>query len=220
MKNYTISIFFLLIIIFSGCLNYEQKTKLYPDGSGIMQINYWMTLKEKTDLEIIEKIGIFNPDSITKEFSSEYFDLNEVEVYSDSSDSTIHAVINISFPNIDSLNKSKIFSSSQFKLSDEIGDLKRFTQFIAPYTTGFGFNEEKFRVTYSYTISGDIIYHNAIRRNDQTLIWDYTLDEIGSGKKIEVVFKPFKLKETPYWVYILSGFVLLIVFVYLVSKRK
>jgi len=46
------------------------------------------------------------------------------------------------------------------------------------------------------------------------------LDEIGKGKTISVTFKPFKLKETPYWIYILAGLVLLIVIFFLVRKKK
>ena len=32
----------LLLSAIPGCLNYIQDVNLYPDGSGIMKINYWM----------------------------------------------------------------------------------------------------------------------------------------------------------------------------------
>jgi hypothetical protein len=86
--------------------------------------------------------------------------------------------------------------------------------------TGFGINGNAFRVTYKYTFGGDIINDNSTSKDGRTLIWDYTLSQIGIGKMISVTFRPFKLKETPPWIYALSGLVLLIVIIFLLRKKK
>jgi hypothetical protein len=220
-KNYLTGL--ILIIIFlslSGCLNYNQEVHLYPDGSGKMKINYWMNLPENGDTTTINKVGIFNPELITKEFSSAYTVLENVEVYIDSVDSTTHSLIELNFNHIDSLNKVKVFEDFQFSLKDGASGQKIFSQFIPPIATGFGIDGSEYSVSYIYTFSGTIITHNAQVEDGQTLTWKYTLAEIGSGKTISVTFRPFKLKETPYWIYVLSGIVLLIVIIFLFRKKK
>jgi hypothetical protein len=210
----------VISLILSGCLNYIQDINLYPDGSGKMVINYWMKLPDKESMAVLDKIGIFNSDSVRNEFSSEYTVIEDINVYTDSTDSTTHAIIELSFNHIDSLNNTKVFSESDFELKDGAAGQKIFSQFIPPIATGFGIDGSEYSVMYKYTFSGEIITHNAVSIEDRTLIWEYKLSEIGSGKTISVTFRPFKLKETPYWIYILSGLVLLIVIIFLFRKKK
>lgn len=210
----------LLSVFITGCLNYVQDTVIYPDGSGKMQINYWMKFSDTTNVSTILKLEIFNPDSIRNEFSSPFVKILNVTTYSDSTDSTIHASIELSFNQVDSLNTVNAFSQSRFSLENGAASQKIFSQFIPPVTTGFGIDGRAYRVTYNYEIRGDIITHNATNKSGNNLTWSYSLDEIGRGKTISVTFKPFKLKETPYWIYILAGLVLIIVVFFLVRKKK
>jgi hypothetical protein len=210
----------LISTVFAGCLNYIQEVTVYPDGSGKMTIRYWMKLPDVESYKILEKIGIFDPDSIRKEFSSEYSTIENVEIITDTTDTTTHAVISLSFIHIDSLNKTKAFADSRFSLKEGASGQLIFSQFIPPIATGFGIDGSAFSVSYRYIFSGDIITHNATSKEGRTLRWDYTLAEIGSGKTISVTFRPYKLKETPYWVYVLSGLVLLIVIIFLFKKKK
>jgi len=219
-KYSTYLLSFLFFISLVGCLNYKQEVNLYPDGSGTMKINYWMKFPVNKDTTTINKIGIFNPELIEKEFTSIYSTINNVTVYIDSVDSTTHALIDLNFSHIDSLNKVKIFEDFQFSLKDGASGQKIFSQFIPPITTGFGIDGSEYNVSYIYKFFGSIITHNAQSENGQILTWEYTLSEIGSGKTISVTFKPFKLKETPYWIYILSGVVLLIVIIFLFRRKK
>jgi hypothetical protein len=210
----------IILISLSGCLNYIQDSYIYSDGSGRMRIIYWTKLPENKNAQILEKVGIFNPDSIRSEFTSKYCTIKDIKVYTDSTDSTTHAVINLNFDHIDSLNNMKAFAASNFALKDGAPGQKIFTQFVSPLATGFGFNAKDFHVTYKYTFNGDIITDNSTSKEGRTLIWDYNLSDIGNGKTISVTFKPFRLKETPPWVFMLSGFVLLIVIIFLLKKKK
>jgi len=218
-KRFLLAVFILLTTVV-GCLNYTQDTIIYPDGSGEMNINYWMKFSDTTNLNTILSLEIFNPDSIKKEFSSPFVTLKNVTTYSDTTDSTIHSNIELSFNAIDSLNTVNAFSQSRFLLEDGAANQKIFSQFIPPVTTGFGIDGKNYRVTYNYEIRGDIITHNATNKSGNNLTWSYSLSEIGRGKTISVTFTPFKLKETPYWIYILAGLVLLIVIFFLVRKKK
>ena len=185
-----------------------------------MQVNYWMKYTDTSSVATILKLEIFNPDSIKKQFTSRFVKFLNIQTYADSTDSTIHAVINLSFNYIDSLNTVPAFAQSNFNLENGASGQKIFSQFIPPVTTGFGMNANQFRVTYTYDIRGEIITHNATSKSGNILTWSYTLAEIGKGKTVSVTFKPYKLKETPYWIYYLAGIVLLIVIFYLLKKKK
>jgi hypothetical protein len=185
-----------------------------------MKINYWMKFSDTSSVSTILKLEIFNPDSIKKEFSSPFVKIITVTTYSDTLDSTVHANIELVFNQVDSLNTANAFSQSRFVLEDGAAGQKIFSQFIPPITTGFGIEGSDYRVAYNYDIRGDIIVHNATDKSGNYLTWSYSLDEIGRGKTISVTFKPYKLKETPYWIYILAGLVLLIVVFFLVRKKK
>jgi hypothetical protein len=210
----------LASLLFTGCINYIQDVQLYSDGSGSMKITFWTKMPDSESNKILDKVGIFNVDSLRSQFSSSFVAIKNISVYVDTTDSTNHAIINLTFNAIDSLNQTKAFALSEFSLKDGAEGQKIFSQFIPPITTGFGINSNAYHVTYKYTFGGDIITDNSTAKKGRTLIWDYSLAEIGSGKTISVTFRPFKLKETPPWIYALSGLVLLIVIIFLLKKKK
>jgi hypothetical protein len=212
--------YLLLPLIFSGCLNYHQEVKLYPDGSGNMHIDYWMKILNEESRMVIDDIGIFNPDSIRAQFSSANTTIENVVVYSDTTDSTTHAIIDFTFTHIDSLNNTKAFADANFSFEESSSGQIVFSQFVPPIATGFGIDASDFQVSYIYTFSGDIVTHNAHFSSGRKLTWNYKLSDIGGGKTISVAFRPFKLKETPSWIYYLSGAVLLLVLIFLLKKKK
>jgi len=209
-----------MILFFTSCLNYYQEVRLYPDGSGKMHIDYWMKFVNEESEKVAENLGIFNPDCIKSEFKSPYTTIEDVIVYRDSTDSTTHAVIDFSFMHIDSLNNTKVFSEARFYFNEKSGGIVDFSQFISPIATGFGMDASNYSVTYKYTFSGEIFSHNAHQVSGKTLTWYYKLSEIGSGKSISTSFRPYRLKETPTWIYFVSGAVLLVVLFFLLKKRK
>jgi len=210
----------LFLTLFSGCLNYKQEVILYPDGSGKMKIDYWMKFMNEESEKVVDNLGIFNADSIKSAFQSSYCRVENVTVHRDTVDSSSHALINISFNHIDSLINTNIFAEYNFSFHEKAGGQVDFSQFIPPIATGFGIDAGNFNVTYKYTIPGEIISHNASQFSGKTLTWQYKLSEIGGGKTISVVFQPYKLKETPIWIYFLSGAVLLLVLFFLLKKKK
>ncbi|MDZ7625013.1 MAG: hypothetical protein U5J96_11315 [Ignavibacteriaceae bacterium] len=219
-KLYSYLLLFLIALSLNGCLNYYQEVTLYPDGSGKMRIDYWMRFANEESEKVVDNLGIFNPDSIRSGFQSDFSSVENVNVYRDTTDFTTHAIIDISFTHIDSLNKAKVFSEYKFSFVEKTGGQIVFSQFIPPIATGFGIDASTFTVTYKYTIPGDILSHNAHQVSGKSLTWSYNLSEIGGGKAISVTFQPYKLKETPVWIYILSGAVLLLVIFFLLKKRK
>ena len=210
----------LLFLVLPGCLNYYQETTLKTDGSGEMFVHYWMKMVTTQDSMIVNQFNIFNPDSIRNEFSSKYDKIENVEVYNDGRDSTIHAKVELTFQNIDSLNETKAFREANFSLRDGAAGQKIFSQFISPAATGFGFDASLFTITYIYYLPGEIITHNAMEKSSNKLTWRYKLSEIGMGKTLTATFRPFKLKETPIWIYILAFIVLSVVIIFLFRKNR
>lgn len=210
----------LILFYLTGCLNYVQEVTLYTDGSGKTRIEYWMKLPDEESIAVAENVGIFNSDSIRSEFNSVHIKLVNIDVYSDITDSTTHAIIDFTFDRIDSLNRTKAFKDANFTFEEGASGVINFTQFIPPIATGFGIDATQYNVSYIYTFSGKILVHNAHEINKRTLSWNYSLADIGGGKSISVTFIPYKLKETPNWIYMLTGTVLALVIFFLLRKQK
>jgi hypothetical protein len=47
------------MLFITGCINYTQETRIFPDGSGVMKIHYWMNLPDSESVKVIDNIGIF-----------------------------------------------------------------------------------------------------------------------------------------------------------------
>ena len=210
---------FPLLLLLSSCLNYTQITTIKTDGSGNMFIHYWIKWATPKDSSIVEQLGIFSKDSVAKEFSSEYSAITNVEVYKDPADSSIHAKVELNFNSLDSLNLTPAFRKSELSIKDGSKNTKIFSQFIPAIATGFGFESKNFSITYIYYLPGEILSHNATEIVRNKLTWKYSLDEIGTGKFITATYRAFKLKETPTWIFICALFVLVVVIIYLFSKR-
>lgn len=210
---------FIFLLFINGCLNYTQITTIKKDGSGNMFIHYWMKWTTPKDSAIVEQLGIFSRDSVLKEFSSQYSYLKKVEVYKDFTDSTIHSQVSLDFNSLDSLNLTPAFRKSELSITDGAKSTKIFSQFVPPIATGFGFNSKNFSITYVYYLPGETLSHNATEIERNKLTWKYSLDEIGTGKYITATYRPFKLKETPVWIFIIALGVFLVVIVFLFSKR-
>jgi hypothetical protein len=218
-RNLSIISVFALAVCLCACLDYTQITTIKTDGSGNMFIHYFMKWNNQKDSTIVEKLGIFNKDSVYKEFLSSYSSIKNVEVYEDLADSTIHAKVEFVFNSLDSLNNTRAFKNSALSIKEGPKNTKIFSQFIPPIATGFGIETKSFSLTYVYYLPGEILSHNATEISKNKLTWKYSLNEIGTGKHITATYRQFKLKETPLWIYISALFVLVIVVIYLFSKR-
>jgi hypothetical protein len=185
-----------------------------------MYIHYWMDIDPDLDSLLIKRIGLFNQEILTNNFTAKFTKINYVTIYHDFTDSTLHAQIEFQFNNFDSLNSLSFFKHAELSIKDGPEDTKIFSQFIQPITTTFGVSEKSYNIEYVYYLPGDIIKHNANSLSRNKLIWNFSLDDIGNGKIITATYVPFKLKETPVWIYSLAGIVIIIVLIFLLKKSK
>ncbi len=184
-----------------------------------MFIHYWMKWSSSKDSSLVEQLGIFSKDSVYKEFSSEYSSIKKVEVFKDYNDSTIHTQVSLDFNSLDSLNRTPAFRKSELSIKDGSKNTKIFSQFVPPIATGFGFESKNFSITYIYYLPGETLSHNATEIERNKLSWKFSPDDIGTGKYITATYRPFKLQETPVWIYFCALGVFLVVIVFLFSKR-
>ncbi|MCH8169536.1 MAG: hypothetical protein IIB07_00170 [Bacteroidetes bacterium] len=185
-----------------------------------MSLHYWSNLLYDINSDELKHLTYFNTDFLKKEFSSKYYKLEEIKLYTDSTDGTTHAIINITFNSIDSLNYSRTFQDSKFSLIDDGTGIKIFTQKIPSINDSLVSDSSKYSITYKYTFYGKIYDDNSTEKDGKTLIWKFKPNEIGSGKTIYVKYKPFKLKETPEWIYILMGIVIIIILFFLLRRSN
>ncbi|MCF8241158.1 MAG: hypothetical protein K9J16_07210 [Melioribacteraceae bacterium] len=208
------------LFFINGCLNYTQITTIKSDNSADIFVHYWMQWNTKSDTLFLDQFGFFEKDSIRKEFESDITKIESIEIFKNFEDSTIHSQIKLTISNIDSIFIVPAFQQSYFRVIKQDDDTKRFTQFISPFTTGFGIENKDLIVKYTYYLPGEIIEHNATETSLNKAVWQFPLSEIGMGKEIYAIYEPFKLKETPKFIYGLALFVIVIVVYYLIRKKR
>lgn len=220
MKKIKILSFLYISLILTSCLNYKQITTIKTDNSGKMFIHYWIKMNPNLDSLLTSKIGLFNGDSLKNQFQNRLTSINFANVYQNLKDSTLNAQIEFEFTNFDSLNKIQFFKHSELSIKNGPKKTKIFSQFIQPITTGIGFSDTSWVISYTYYLPGEILSHNANSISRNKLEWTFTSNEIGRGKLISAIYIPFRLKETPSWIYYLMSFVIVIVLIFLFKKRK
>jgi len=213
-------IFILISLTLTGCINYEQIATIKTDGSGEMFLHYWMEWKSSSDSLVVNNLEIFNQDSVTSSFTSKYINIEEIQVYRNFRDSTIHTKVEMSFSHIDSLNQLKVFKGANFAIKEAPENTKIFSQFVPPFSPGFGLSKQPVSITYTYYLPGQILQHNADYISNNKLIWKFESDVLWTGKIITATYRPFKLKETPKWIYISAFLVIFVVLVYLFRRKR
>ena len=206
----------LIILYLSGCLNYEQVTILHTDGSGEMYAHVWKSFRLTSDSTFN---NFFNEDSLKKGLDSNYVKTDNLEIYKDFRDSTIHAKIEISFQLIDSLNNIEIFRGLNFSFKRIDSKHIEFSQNNYFHFIAAAPDTESVTVEYIYYIPGEVVEHNADDLSNNKLSWKFDKSSGFSKPKLYAKFIPFKLKETPLWIYLSALFVLVVVIVYLLKKR-
>lgn len=185
-----------------------------------MFLHYWTDWKSTEDSVALSNMEIFNPDSVKSEFSAPFIEIDNLEVYKQRSDSTIHTKVEISYQHIDSLNNIHILKLSRFSLLQGPNDTEIFSQFVPPLVEGFGSDKSPKYLEYIYYLPGKITNHNADQQDKNKLTWIIKGEELGTGKYLTATYMPFRLKETPKWVYYSAILVFLIVLYFLFRRDK
>lgn len=218
-KKFPQILIILLILLFSGCLNYEQVATIKKNGSGEMFIHYWTKMSQLPDSLLLLSTGIFNKDTLAVKYSSKFTTIDYTEVYKDFSDSTVHAKVKFIFSDIDSLNLIPAFKNYNFTFEEINDDEYKFSQDIN-YFQFSPDSTDNYKMSFTYYLPGKILSHNANSASLNKLVWEFDLNEAENIKQLTATFEPFRLNETPRWVYYSGIFVFLVVLYFLFRFKK
>ncbi len=217
MKKRLISLV-LSFIFLQSCISFEQTTKLYKDGSGESFIHLWSNVINDSTNSALE--NIFSEDSLVAKFTSPFCEVTDSEIYNDFRDSTVHAKIWFKFDDAEKLGNIKGLEGNIFEYKTISEKEKIFTHKINfPYY--FSDNASaKMNISYTYYLPGNILEHNADRISINELTWYFTEKDLQNNIEIMARIEPFKLKETPVWIYYLALSIIIILFLFLFIKKK
>jgi hypothetical protein len=210
-----IIILFTSAVIFTSCVNYEQKTKLNEDGSGSMKIHYWTSMKNFSMGSTIGKFE-FEESKAKEKFTSKNTEITKIEAEEKLDDSTKHVKIELNFKDINKLTEAKGFeniTSSWKEVSDGM-ELKYTLQ--KDTSAASGFDAGNYTITYEFEMPNEIVSTNGIK-DGQIVKFSKTTADLKEDIDMIIVVKKSKGKVCG-----LLGFIsaaLFISFVYFKQKN-
>lgn len=176
---------FLFLLFLSGCLSYEQDTRLSEDGSGSMDIHYWVS---ENVISWFSGDGMlaFNRDSVYAQYEAEGITVHSVRVENRDSDSTRHVHVSLEFNDITALPACAGFREMKFSWLRE-GDVYRFMQELPVSSGSDQAMLERFTFSYRYDFPGDVRSANADSVDGSHAAWIFRLSDLDQGRKLEAV---------------------------------
>lgn len=209
-----LSIILLISSFLAGCVNYDQKTKLNGDGSGTMKIHYWTKM---SNFKMGTTVGKFDFDKKKAEdsYKSSNTDVKSVNVEEKLDDSTKHVNIELSFKDINEINRAKGFETikASWKESTDGMELK---YILAKDTTVSNATDNT--VTYEFDMPSEIVSTNG-RKDGQKISWDYKLSDLGT-KDIEMIANVKKPKGKTCGIFGFAVAIGIIGFTYFTQRNK
>jgi len=206
----------LLPIVFCSCLNYEQHTILSENGSGSMEIHYWI---EESILSWMEggKLS-FTEDKVREQYEGDGVSVQRVEITTEAADSTRHVRVSLSFDNIAALAGVRGFKNNSFEWMRE-GDVYRFEHVLGPTNNSDDSSLDQFTVRYSYRFPGEIRESNAVRIDESTALWEYKLSDLGREHVMTAVVIA-KSGSNTLWIVGILAVVLALAMLFRAIRRK
>lgn len=210
------AVLILLPLLIAGCINYEQNTTLNEDGSGSMEIHYWIS---ESVLSWFNSGALtFHEDSIRAQYASDGITVEDVRVESRESDSTRHVHVSLQFDDITKLSRSQGFKDMEMKWMRE-GDVYRFVQTLPATSTSEDGMLDEFTFTYRYDFPGDIRESNADSSDGSNAVWVFKLSELDSARKMEAVIVASSGSNV-WWIVGIIAVVVLAAFVFMRMRKR
>ncbi|MBR9977294.1 MAG: LPXTG cell wall anchor domain-containing protein [Bacteroidetes bacterium] len=207
----------LFLLFFSGCLNYEQDTRLREDGSGSMDIHYWVS---ENVISWFSGDGMltFNRDSVYAQYEAEGITVHSVRVENRDSDSTRHVHVSLAFDDITALPACAGFREMKFSWLRE-GDVYRFIQELPVSSGSEQAMLDRFTFTYRYDFPGDLRSANADSLDGSHAAWVFQLSDLHEGRKLEAVIVAGSGTNV-WWVLAVLAVVLIAAIIFYRKRKK
>jgi len=218
MKKLKFAFIVIVIVAFQGCINLEIETFIGVDGSGSSIIHYWTNLDVLyQDTSHTNKYS-FKEDIIRKNFEDENIKIKSLKVWGKTSDTTYHAEIKIIFNDINKLNNCIFFKDYEISFKDGATGQKIFIHKIKGGDLYLA-EGEKYTIKFIYHFPGTIITNNANEQKNNSLIWNFTLDQFEREKTLTATIKiPVNLELE----FIIPAFIviLLILWIIIIFRKR
>ena len=211
-----IAVLFLLLLPLAGCISYEQDTQLNEDGSGSMQIHYWIA----EDMLSWFKEGnlSFNEDSVRAQYSAETITVESVRSETRAADSTRHVFVTLSFDDIRRLPECSGFKDLDVKWMRE-GDVYRFVQTLPTASSSTDGMLDSFTFTYRFDFPGELRECNADSIDGSHAVWSFKLSELSKQQRLEAVVVASS-GSSIWWIFGVLGVVAVLAVVIMVVRRR
>lgn len=164
----------LMLLLLPGCLTYEQEGRLNEDGSGSMEIHYW--IKEQVYLWLDEGSLAFNEDSVRQQYAADGVEVLRAETYTDGADSTRHVKVSLQFDDIQALPDCRGFKDAAFLWQSE-GDVYRFEQKMSPTMSSSDDLLAGYTFTYTWEFPGTVRESSADSVHENRATWIIPLSD-------------------------------------------
>ncbi len=187
MKHRTFTFFLCIFLSFllSGCINYEQFTTLRTDGSGTMEIHYW--INQDIASSMTQGDFAFDKESVNKQYEALGVEVKDVRIESNAADSTKHVRVKLKFSDITQLSKASGFKSSGFEWNHAGSKITFKQNFHVNSGSSESMGLDKFTFTYTYNFPGDIVSTNATTYSGRTAVWKFKLSELSTDRSLIAV---------------------------------
>jgi hypothetical protein len=167
------SLVVIFSVLFYGCINYEQRTKLNYDGSGTMQIHYWA---KESDVQWLGSSNFgFDEEKIREQYESDNITIKGIKI--ETKDSLKHAFVDLAFKDFNKTDEAKGFEKNLCKFEEKDGN-KVLSVVLKSDSSSTGMGMEQYKLTYVFEMPGDVISSNATKVEGNVLTWEYRLSDL------------------------------------------
>lgn len=208
---------FFFTLHMAGCVNYEQTTKLENDGSGTMKIHYWTKM---SNMSMGTTVGNFEFDEqkAKDNFNSSNTEVKNIKAEEDLNDSTKHVRLELSFKNINEIDRAKGFSKVKASWKESADGMELKYTLLKDTSAASQMGASDYKVTYVFEMPAEIVSTNATKKDGQTLTWDYKVSDL--GKDIDMTANVKKAKGKTCGIFGLIGATLLIGLAYYTQRNR
>lgn len=210
-----IIILFTSAVIFTSCVNYEQKTKLNEDGSGSMKIHYWTSMKNFSMGSTIGKFE-FEESKAKEKFTSKNTEITKIEAEEKLDDSTKHVNIELNFKDINKLPEAKGFENITASWKEVSDGMELKYVLLKDTSAASGMDAGNYTITYEFEMPNEIVSTNGIK-DGQIVKFSKTTADLKEDIDMIIVVKKSKGKVCGLFGFISAA--LFIGFVYFKQKN-
>lgn len=188
-KNFfTVSVLLLFSLMLNGCINLNQNTVIFENGSGTINLHYWTKSYyvqggENGGIQMGDDIGGFSfmEHDIKLKYTSPVTEIKEMKKYSEMGDTTTHVSLLIAFKDFNKLSEAPGFAKikTQWTKGEDGMDFK----YIIPRDTTIKkeYIRAEDKLNYTFTFPNEVKASNGIIEGNSAK-WSKSVTDLADGE--------------------------------------